>query len=48
MAEALLVLFGSPDDERATVGAMLLARGLDNLETCSQFAVSYAKLLRDG
>ena len=40
MAESLLVLFGSPDDDRATIGALLVARGLDDLATCAAFATS--------
>ena len=42
MAESLLVLFGSPDDERAIIGTLLVARGLDDLDTCAQFARAYA------
>ena len=45
MAESLLVLFGSPEDERAIVGALLVARGLDDLGTCAEFARAYAEML---
>jgi len=43
MAESILALVGSrPEDDRATVGALLVARGLDDLATCAEFARAYA------
>ena len=45
MAESLLVLFGSPEDERAMIGALLVARGLDDLWTCAEFARGYAEAM---
>jgi len=47
MAESLLVLFGSPEDDRASVGALLVARGLDDLATCAEFARAYAKAMSE-
>jgi len=45
MANSLLVLFGSPDDDRAMTGAMLVARGLDDIGTCAEFARAYAEAM---
>jgi hypothetical protein len=45
MANSLLVLFGSPDDDRAMTGAMLVAHGLDDLNICAEFARAYAEML---
>jgi hypothetical protein len=45
MAESLLVLFGSPADDRAVIGALLVARGLDDIGTCAEFARGYAEAL---
>ena len=45
MAESLLVLFGSPSDERAIIGALLVARGLDDIGTCAEFARAYAEAM---
>jgi hypothetical protein len=45
MAESILALMGSPEDDRAMVGAMLVARGLDDLATCAGFARAYAEAM---
>lgn len=52
MAEALLAFRdSSPADTEeggpGYIGAMLVARAIDNLETCAQFARAYAKWMEN-
>jgi len=48
MADALLAFRDGEHGEDARMGAMLIAEGLQNLQICGKFALSYAGAVRAG